>query len=123
MIDEVIAKVKDVAGVDLVYFLKNNQIIKEHNNTASESYVEQVQNILKSDSLLKSISSNMFSEEFHTCSFLNKAGLMIISKLESQGGLYMIIIAGENEPVDLLSLLKICKEARLSFPGDTVTNV
>jgi len=123
MIDEVIAKVKDVVGVDLVYFLKNNQIIKEHNNTASESYLEQVQNILKSDSLLKSISSNMFSEEFHTCSFLNKTGLMIISKLESQEGLYMIIIAGENEPVDLLSLLKICKEARLSFPCDTVTNV
>ena len=115
MIEEVIPKVKDIAGVDVVYFLKNNEIVKEHKNTSSENYFTQVQNILKSDFLLKSISSNLFSDEFHTYSFLNEVGLMIISKLNDQENLCMIIIAGENEPVDLLNLLKICKETRLSF--------
>ena len=64
----------------------------------------------------------MFSDEFHTYSFLNEAGLMIISKLNNQESVYMIIVAGENEPVDLLNLLKICKEARLSFNDNTVAN-
>lgn len=122
MIDEIIAKVKDIAGVDIVYFLTDNQIVKEHKNTTNENYLEQVQNILKSDSLLKSISSNFFSDEFHTYSFLNEVGLMIISKLSVQESSYMIIVAGENEPVDLLNLLKICKEARLSFQDYKVTN-
>ena len=115
MLDEVISKVKDVAGVDVVYFLKNNEIVKEHRNTSSDNYLTQVQNILKSNSSLNSISSNLFSDDFHTCSFLNEAGLMIVSKFSNQESLYMIIVAGENEPVDLLSLLKICKEIRLSF--------
>lgn len=122
MIDEIIAKVKDVAGVDVVYFLQNNQIIKEHNNASNENYLTQVQEMLKSESFLKPIGSNLFSDEFHTCSLLNETGLMIISKFNSNEGLYMIIVAGENNPVDLLNLLKICKEARLSFSGDTVTN-
>ena len=122
MIDEVIAKVKDVAGVDVIYFLKDSQIIKEHKNTSNENYLEQVQNLIKSESLLKSIGSNLLSDEFHTYSLLNEAGLMIVSKLSSQENLYMIIVAGENAPVDLLNLLKICKEARLSFNDHTVTN-
>ncbi len=115
MIDEVIGKIKDIAGVNVIYFLKDNQIIKEHNNTTDKNYLEQVETILKSDSLLKSISSNLFSDEFHTYSLLNEEGLMMISKLNNMENLYMIIVAGENEPVDLLSLLKICKETRLSF--------
>ena len=122
MIDEVIGKIKDIAGVNIIYFLKDNQIIKEHNNTADENYLEQVQAILKSDSFLQSISSNLFSDEFHTYSLLNEEGLMMISKLNKSENLYMIIVAGENEPVDLLSLLKICKETRLSFNDHTVTN-
>ena len=122
MIDEVIAKVKNVAGVDVIYFLKDSQIIKEHNNTTNENYLEQVQNLIKSESLLKSIGSNLLSDEFHTYSLLNEAGLMIVSKLNNQENLYMIIVAGENAPVDLLNLLKICKETRLSFNDHTVTN-
>lgn len=112
MIDEIIAKIKDIAGVNVIYFLKDNQIIKEHSNTADKNYLEQVQTILKSDSLLQSISSILFSGEFHTYSLLNEEGLMVISKLNNTESLYMIIVAGENEPVDLLSLLKICKETR-----------
>ena len=115
MLDEVIAKVKDIAGVDVIYFLKENQVVKEHKNTSSEGYLTQVQNILKSDSSLNSVSSNLFSDEFHTYSLLNEGGLIIISKFSVQESLYMIIVAGENEPVDLLSLLKICKETRLHF--------
>lgn len=115
MIDEIIAKIKDIAGVNVIYFLKDNQIIKEHNNTADKNYLEQVQTMLKSDSLLQSISSSLFSDEFHTYSLLNEEGLIMITKLNNMEGLYMIVVAGENEPVDLLSLLKICKEAQLSF--------
>ena len=122
MIDEVIAKIKDIAGVTVIYFLKDNRIIKEHNRTADKNYLEHVQAILNSDSLLQSISSNLFSDKFHTYSLLNEEGLMIISKLNNQENLYMIIVAGENEPVDLLSLLKICKETRLLFNDHTVTN-
>ena len=120
--NEIIVKVKDVAGVDVVYFFNGSQIIKEHHNTESDNYLEQVQNIVKSDPLLKSVSSNLFSEEFHTYSFLNESGLMVISKLSDSESLYMIIVAGENAPVDLLNLLKICKETRLSFNNLTVTN-
>ena len=123
MIDEVISIVKGVAGVDIIYFLKDSQIIKEYCNTSGENYLVQVQNILKSESLLKIISSALFSDEFHTYSLLNEGGLMIISKLDSKENLYMIVVAGENEPVDLLNLLKTCKEARLSFQNHTITNI
>ncbi len=117
--NEVILKIKNVVGVDVIYFLKNNVILNKHHNFPCDTYLEQVQNILKSD---PSLGTNLFSDEFHTYSFLNEAGLMVISKLSNVEGLYMIIVAGENEPVDLLNLLKICKETRLSFQGSTVTN-
>lgn len=122
--NEIIAKVTKVAGVDIVYFLRNNQIIKEHNNAQRENYLPEVQNILKSDSISNEISSNLFSDEFHTYSFLNESGLIVISKLSIQGqeNFYMIIVAGENEPVDLLNLLRICKEARQSFLEQQVTS-
>ena len=115
MIDEVIAKVKDIAGTDIVYFLQDGQILKEHINTSSTNYLKQIQDMLKSEPLFKSIGLNLFSDEFHTYSLLNETGLIIISKLSAIENLYMIIVAGENEPVDLLNLLKICKETRLSF--------
>lgn len=122
--NEVIAKVTKVAGVDIVYFLRNSQVIKEHNNAQSENYLAEVQNILKSDSISSELSSTLFSDEFHTYSFLNESGLMVISKLSIQGqeNLYMVIVAGENEPVDLLNLLRICKEARQSFLDKQVTS-
>ena len=120
--NEIITKIKDIAGVDVVYFIKNNQVLKEHRNTSSESYLTQVQNMVKSDSLLELIGSNLFSNEFHTYSLLNKSGLTIISKFSGKESLYMIIVAGENEPVDLLNLLKICKETQLSFHDYTIIN-
>ena len=113
--NEAIAKIKNISGIDVIYFLKDNQILKEHRNTSSENYFDQVQNILKSNSTL-------FSDEFHTCSLLNEAGLIIIFRLDSLESLYMIIVAGENNPVDLLNLLKICKEVRASFENHMLTN-
>ncbi len=120
--NEIITKIKDIAGIDIVYFIKNNQVLKEHRNTSSESYLTQVQNMVKSESLLELIGSNLFSNEFHTYSLLNESGLMIISKFGSKESLYMIIVAGENEPVDLLNLLKICKETQISFHDYTIIN-
>ena len=116
-LNESISKINNITGVDVIYFFKNNLIVKEHHNSTAETYFEQVQNILKSD--FRAIGS---SSEFHTCSFLNESGLIIISKLSNIEGLYMIIVAGENNPVDLLNLLKICKEIRLSSQNGTITN-
>lgn len=113
-IDEVIAKTKDLKGVDLIYFLdKNNNIIKEHKNTEKTYYLEEILNIIKSEELLKSLSSTFLdSKPFHTYTLLNENGLIVISKLAVLENLYMVIIAGEEDPVDLLSLLKICKETQ-----------
>ena len=113
--NESIEKIKNISGVDVIYFLKDRQILKEHCNASGENYFEQIQNMLKSNSVL-------FSDEFHTCSLLNESGLIIILRLDSLENLYMIIVAGENEPVDLLNLLKICKEVRGDFENHMLTN-
>lgn len=113
-IDDIINKIKDLKGVDLVYFLdKTNQIIKEHKITGTNNYSEQIQSIIKSESLLENISRTFLdSKSFHTYTLLNESGLIIISRLAILENLYMIIIAGEKEPVDLINLLKICKETQ-----------
>ena len=113
-IDDIINKIKDLKGVDLVYFLdKTNQIIKEHKITGTNNYSEQIQSIIKSESLLENISRTFLdSKSFHTYTLLNENGLIIISRLATLENLYMIIIAGEKEPVDLINLLKICKETQ-----------
>ena len=112
--DEVISKIKDIAGIDLVYFLnKNYEIIKEHKITpSSNNHHEQVIGIIKSEALLEKVSTTLNSNPFHTCTLLNELGLMVISKLSNMENLYMITIAGENEAVDLIKLLNICKEIR-----------
>lgn len=120
--NEAILRIKDVTGVDTVYFLSSDEILKEHHNSSVGNYIDEVKNIIKSNPAFNT-DSNLSSEEFHTCSFLNESGLIIISKLVSAKVLYMVIIAGENDPVDLLNLLKICKEIRQSFQNSTVTNV
>ena len=110
----VISKIQAVSGIDVVYFLDNSyNLIKEKKLTETKNYIEEVINILKSNSKLNSVSSNFLSNSFHTCTFLNELGLIIIAKVDYLN-LYLIVIAGENEPVDLLNLLKICKEIRLS---------
>jgi hypothetical protein len=42
---------------------------------------------------------------------LNENGLIVFSKVADEG-LYLVIIGGENDPVDLMNLLRIVKEAR-----------
>lgn len=113
-IEDVIAKIKSLKGVDLIYFLdKNNQIIKEHKITAPNNYSEQITKILKSESLLETIGRTFLdSKSFQTYTLLNENGLIIISRLAILENPYMIIIAGEEESVDLINLLKICKEAQ-----------
>lgn len=109
LFDEAIVKLKNIEGVDLIYFLNENyEIVKEHRITESNDYLEQVLNIIKSN--FNSLATPLNSNQFHTYTLLNEAGLVIISKIEN---LYMVIIAGENDPVDLINLLKNCKEIRL----------
>lgn len=119
LFDEVIEKIKDIAGVDLIYFIDNNyQIIKEHNNTGTDNYLHQISNILKSGPLFNKVSTTYYGDSFHTFTLLNETGLIVISKLTGEfENLYMVIIAGEKEPIDLINLLKICKEIRTKFEG------
>lgn len=114
MLDEIIAKVQNVGGVDLIYFLDNTyQVIKEkRNNIETNNYLEQILNIIKLESITDELGTTFYSKVFHTYTLLNETGLVVISKI-SNLGLYMIVIAGENDPVDLINLLKICKEVRL----------
>ena len=114
MTDEIIAKIKNITGVDLIYFLDTglNLVRKEEKNTSSKDYLPQILNILKLESLANTIGNVFYSKRFHTYTLLNETGLMVISKI-SNPELYIVIVAGESEPVDLLSLLKTCKEIRL----------
>lgn len=111
--DEIISKIQNITGVDVIYFLnKNCQIIKEHKITGTNNYTEEIIEVIKSESLLERVSKTFNSNLFHTYILLNEYGLIIISNLSNVDTIYMIIVAGENEPVDLIKLLKICKETR-----------
>lgn len=119
MLDEIINNIKSLHGVDLIYFIKNEdenyKIIQEFNKTSKNNYYEQIVNILKSEPIFNNISAKLYSKSFHTYTMLNEAGLIIISKINQPDSLYMVIIAGESEPVDLINLLKTCNESRISF--------
>ena len=124
LIDEAIAKIEILTGVDIIYFLDaNNQIIKEKNNTGSKNYLEQVLNLINQESTSDKIGTIFYSKPFHTYTLLNETGLIVISKITSTINLYMIVTAGENEPVDLINLLKICKEVSSGFQNMSKTNV
>lgn len=115
-LDEIISRLSKIAGIDYVYFLdKELNIIKEQGFKGTNNYFQEILNIIKSESLFEKISKNFYSSSFHTYTFLNENGLIVILKLHNKTDLYTIIIAGENEPVDLINLLKICKESRLNF--------
>ena len=99
-----------IAGIDTVYCLDENlQLLKEKNISSSNKYLEQVLNVLKSS---KNIDAKFYSKPFHTCTLLNENGLILISKVNVNNGVYLVVIGGENEPVDLISLLKTVKEIR-----------
>lgn len=118
--DEIISKVQSVSGVDVIYFLdKDYNIVKEKKLAETQNYKDEVVNILKSESKFNSIGSTFLSNSFHTYTLLNEQGLIIITQVDYLN-LSLIIIAGENEPVDLISLLRICKEIRLDKKHEPV---
>ena len=113
-LSDLISKMNTIKGINTVYFLdENKKPIKEFHYNETENYSNQIQELLHLEPLLNSVGSNLFQSELHTNYFLNEDGLIIISKVGSN--LYMIIIAGENEPADLMNLLKICKESRINY--------
>lgn len=114
LIGEAVSKLEKLAGVNHIYFLNNDlQTINEKKITGNNNYLDQIKNILSSEKLFKNVQSAFYEKEFHTFTLLNESGLIIISKLGEY--LYLIVIAGENEPVDLINLLKTCKESRKKF--------
>ena len=122
LIDETINKFQTIQGIDIIYFLdKDFQLVKEQKNTDTSNYLEQIILILKSQALSEKIASTFYSNSFHTFTLLNEAGLIVISRINLSEELYMIIIAGEKEPVDLIKLLKICKEVRNKSPEKQTT--
>lgn len=113
-LNEMVKKIKALKGIDLVYFLNgNSKIIKESRFTSANDYLDQILEIVNSEELLDSIASGKGLGSFHTYTLLNESGLIVISKITNPINVYMIIVAGEHEPVDLVGLLKICKEFRL----------
>ena len=121
----VIDKIKTITGIDCVFFLDiNYQNIKEQKITDSGIYCQQIQNLFKSEALFDKIANNFYSKPFHTYTMLNENGLIVITKMNNtKESFYMVITAGEKEPVDLINLLKICKESRLGFENISTANV
>ena len=115
-LDQQLNKIKTLPGINSLYLLGSDfEIHKEWINTPDSIYLEQVKNIIKSKCFEEFEGALNNPKPFHTFTFLNETGLIIITKLDFIGFPYLIVIAGENEPVDLINLLKICKETRLSL--------
>ena len=123
--DKIINEVKIITGVNCIFFLDSNyQSIKEHKINDSKTYQQEIQNLFKSEALFEKIGNNFYSKPFHTYTMLNEHGLIVITKMENpKENFYMVIIAGEKEPVDLINLLKTCKESRLDFENASKANV
>lgn len=104
----------NIPGVDLIYFLDSDyKISKSYKKNNVDFHLDEVKNVIKIES-----GSKLSKDEpsgFHTMSFLSENGLIIISKLCTQDKQYLIAIAGEREPVDLIKLLKCCKEMKTSI--------
>lgn len=123
-ISETASTIQKVTGIDLIYFLDINfQIIKEHKIKETTNCIQEIKNIIKSAAELEKINTPLDQKPFHTMTFLNENGLLIIVKLGNNEGLYLVIIAGENEPVDLISLLKICKELRVKYTNTLMASL
>lgn len=113
-IKQTISQLEKIPGIDLIYFVSSShEIIEEKKIHDVENYLEQVLSILVLEPVASEVGKNFYSDNFHTYTMLSESGLVIILKLVNLM-LYMVIIAGENEPVDLINLLKICKETRVS---------
>lgn len=115
-LDEAVSRLLNIEGIDYICFVdKNCNVIREQQINNTNNYLQEVLNIIKLESLFDKLSTNFYANPFHTCTLLNENGLIIISKLHNHKDLYTIIIAGENKPVDLINLLKMCKEFRSGF--------
>jgi len=105
-LDEITASLEKIEGLDLIYFLDNNfQMIKEKNSIGRNNYLGQVLNIIGAVGKFQN-----GSKPFHTYTLLNENGLVVISKMNVLDGIYMVVVGGEDEPVDLIGLLKIVKD-------------
>lgn len=105
-------KLESFQGVDVIYLFDSslNLIYEKNKSSNNINYVDQLKNILKVDSISNEIGTSIYSKPFHTYTLLNENGLIIISKLKKEKFNYLAIIGGENEPVDLLNLLRLVKE-------------
>ena len=122
--DHAINKIKGIPGIDYIYVLNQDLIlIREKKINGNDNHLEEITTVLKSESLINKIATNSYSKPFHTYTFLNENGLVVILKLQSSDTFYIVVMAGENEPVDLINLLKICKEARFDFGKQLETKV
>lgn len=116
LISEITSRLEKITGVNYIYFLNEQEkIVNEKKISGASNYIDQVKDIINSEDLFKETGKAFYEKEFHTCTLLNESGLIIVSKLAEKEYQYMIVIAGENEPVDLINLLKICKESRKKF--------
>lgn len=115
-LEDISNRLSTVSGINMFYFLDNNyQMIKSEAKDTSNNYLDGIVSILKSEDLFNKLSNYFFSDSFHTYTILNESGLILITRLCNNENLYLVIIAGENNPVDLINLLKICKESRINF--------
>ncbi len=103
--NDFITKIENISGIDYACLLYNSyQIVKEEKINDVQDYLSCIVNIIKEGN----------NSNFHTYTLLNESGLIILTKLSSEP-FYLVIIAGENTSVDLISLFKACQEARSNF--------
>ena len=118
--NELISKTKGLSGLDLIYLIDDSfQVTNIHKINDTSDYLNNITNLIKKQNSLEGVSKSLFSDDFHTYTLLNESGLILVSKLSSDENCYLVIIAGENNPVDLINLFKICKEARQKYMSTT----
>ena len=104
--DNVLSLFCGIGGVDLAYLLDNNyNLLRQKQKSGKNNYLGEIQNIIKST---LNIDGLLYQKPFHTYTLLNENGLIVISKLNN---MFLVVVGGENDPVDLIALLKSVKEA------------
>lgn len=104
-------EISGLEGIDVVYALDgSNNVISEINNSGTGNYLSQVVKLISLESVSNEIGNSLYEKPFKTCTLLNEDGLMIITKIDLEDDIYIIIVAGEAEPVDLINLLRMVKE-------------
>jgi hypothetical protein len=118
--NELISKTKELSGLDVIYLIDDSfQVTNVHKVNDTSDYLNNIINLIKKQDSLEEVSKPLFSDNFHTYTLLNESGLILITRLSSDENCYLVVIAGENNPVDLINLFKICKEARQKYMSST----